>query len=82
MDCRKIKRSRIGRKDRKLLTAERLLGWHAALFPSGYSGLQKIRVGRYRGKKEIIIAWALGHRRDIYETMSEHVLRFTPEEAE
>jgi hypothetical protein len=27
------------------LTAERLLGWHAALFPTGRSGLQKIIVG-------------------------------------
>lgn len=33
------------------LTGERLFGWHAALFPGGYSGLHKIRVARYRGKK-------------------------------
>lgn len=30
------------------LTAERLFGWHAALFPTGYSGLSKITVGRWR----------------------------------
>lgn len=30
------------------LTAERLFGWHAALFPTGYSGLSKIDVGRWR----------------------------------
>lgn len=30
------------------LTAERLLGWHAALFPTGYSGLSRIRVGAWR----------------------------------
>ncbi|MBI5792192.1 MAG: Fic family protein [Rhodocyclales bacterium] len=30
------------------LTAERLLGWHAALFPTGYSGLARIRVGAWR----------------------------------
>ena len=30
------------------LTAERLLGWHAALFPTGYSGLTRIRVGAWR----------------------------------
>jgi Fic family protein len=30
------------------LTAERLFGWHAALFPTGYSGLSKIAVGRWR----------------------------------
>ncbi len=30
------------------LTIERLLGWHAALFPTGYSGLSRIHVGRWR----------------------------------
>ena len=30
------------------LTAERLFGWHAAMFPTGYSGLAKIRVGQWR----------------------------------
>jgi len=30
------------------LTAERLLGWHAAMFPTGYSSLNKIRVGQWR----------------------------------
>ena len=30
------------------LTAERLYGWHAALFPTGYSGIQKIDVGQWR----------------------------------
>jgi Fic family protein len=30
------------------LTAERLFAWHAALFPTGYSGMSKIAVGRWR----------------------------------
>lgn len=30
------------------LTVSRLLGWHAALFPTGYSGLSQIRVGAFR----------------------------------
>ena len=30
------------------LTAERLLGWHASLFPAGRSGLSKIRTGAWR----------------------------------
>ena len=33
------------------LTLERLNGWQAALFPSGYSGLRKIRTGRLRRDK-------------------------------
>lgn len=30
------------------VTAERLFGWHAALFPTGYSGMSKIRVAAWR----------------------------------
>lgn len=30
------------------LTEERILAWHAALFPTGYSGLYKIKVGAWR----------------------------------
>ena len=31
------------------LTEERLLGWHASLFPTGYSGMHRISVGKWRG---------------------------------
>jgi len=30
------------------LTVERLFGWHAALFPTGYSGMSRVAVGRWR----------------------------------
>lgn len=30
------------------LTAERLFGWHVALFPTGHSGMRKITVGAWR----------------------------------
>ena len=33
------------------LTQKRLFGWQAALFPTGYSGIHKIRVGKWRGDK-------------------------------
>jgi len=33
----------------KPLTLERINGWHAALFPLGYSGLRKIKTGKLRG---------------------------------
>lgn len=32
----------------QLLTAARLFGWHAALFPTGYSGMHRIMVGGWR----------------------------------
>lgn len=37
------------------LTAERLYGWHAGLFPTGYSGIHKIRVGSWRGEESMRI---------------------------
>ena len=36
----------VGRYDAKL-TAERLFGWQAALFPTGFSGLHRLAVGRW-----------------------------------
>lgn len=34
------------------LTPERLFGWQAALFPTGYSGLHKVKTGAWRGDAE------------------------------
>ncbi len=43
------------------LTEERLFGWHAALFPGGYSGLHKIRVAKYRGSEDMqIVSGSIG----------------------
>jgi hypothetical protein len=33
---------------KRTLTPERLFGWHAALFPTGYSGMHKIKVASWR----------------------------------
>jgi len=30
------------------LTAARLFGWYAALFPTGYSGMNRITIGHWR----------------------------------
>src|SRR5690606_9421945 len=30
------------------LSTERLFGWHAALFPTGYSGINAIKIGHWR----------------------------------
>jgi Fic family protein len=40
----------------KLLTEERLHGWHNALFPSGYSGMTKIDVAKYRTEEMSVIS--------------------------
>ncbi|MBO9659965.1 MAG: Fic family protein [Chitinophagaceae bacterium] len=49
------------------LTEERLFGWHAALFPTGYSGPYKIEVGRYRTGEMQVVSGAMGKERLRYE---------------
>lgn len=48
------------------LTKERLWGWHAALFPTGYSGMSRVAVGRWRddvaGPMQVV-SGPLGRRR-------------------
>ena len=53
----------------KPLTNERLFGWHSALFPTGYSGLHKIEVGRYRSGEMQIVSGAMGKERVHYEAV-------------
>jgi len=43
------------------LTRERLFGWHAALFPTGYSGLKKIGVGVWRDGPMQVVSGPIGH---------------------
>lgn len=49
------------------LTEERLFGWHAALFPTGHSGMYMIEVGRYRTGEMQIVSGAMGKERVHYE---------------
>ncbi|UCI10351.1 Fic family protein [Mesorhizobium sp. B1-1-8] len=52
------------------LTDERLFGWHAALFPTGRSGMQKIRVGAWRDDSSgpmQVISGPVGRERVHYE---------------
>ena len=52
------------------LTAERLAGWHASLFPTGYSGIRKIPVGRWRDDSRgpmQVVSGALGRERVHFE---------------
>ncbi len=49
---------------KKPLTAKRLKSWQAALFPTGYSGLAKIRVGQWRGKSPMrVISGPIGREK-------------------
>ena len=51
------------------LTEERLFGWHAALFPTGYSGPYKIEVGQYRTGEMQIVSGAIGKEKLHYEAV-------------
>src|SRR6266540_2430256 len=52
------------------LTDERLFGWHAALFPTGRSGMTRITVGGWRDDSSgpmQVVSGAIGHERVHYE---------------
>jgi Fic family protein len=49
------------------LAHERLFGWHAALFPTGYSGPHKIEVASYRTQPVYVVSGALGKEKTHYE---------------
>jgi len=54
------------------LTKERLFSWHAALFPTGWSGLSKIRVG----------GWRTGIVQVVSGPMSKEIIHFEAPSAE
>jgi Fic family protein len=59
------------------LTAERLFGWHAALFPTGRSGMNKIDVGQWRTDRNgpmQVTSGALGKERVHYEAPAAELL--------
>jgi Fic family protein len=54
----------------KELTTERLFGWYAALFPTGYSGLHRIRVASWRDDRNgpmRVVSGPIGREKIHYE---------------
>ena len=52
------------------LTAERLMGWHAALFPTGYSGMSRIAIGQWRNDADgpmQVVSGPVGRRKVHFE---------------
>ena len=49
------------------LTAARLFGWHAALFPTGYSGPYPLQVGAWRTGPMQVVSGPLGRERVHYD---------------
>jgi Fic family protein len=48
------------------LTLDRLCNWHGALFPTGFSGMQRIDVGALRSVPMEIVSGAIGHTKAHY----------------
>jgi Fic family protein len=64
------------------LTAERLFGWHAALFPTGYSGMTRIAVGQWRTDPEgpmQVVSGPMGRRKVHFQAPSADLLTFETE---
>jgi Fic family protein len=57
------------------LTEERLFGWHAALFPTGYSGPYKIEVGQYRTREMQVVSGAMGKEKVHYEAVNPELVK-------
>ncbi len=60
------------------LTQGRLFAWHASLFPTGRSGMTKIKVGGWRDDNSgpmQVVSGAIGHERVHYEAPSAKRLR-------
>jgi Fic family protein len=49
------------------LTEGRLFGWHAALFPTGHSGMYKIEVAKFRSGEMQVVSGAMGKEKVHYE---------------
>ena len=57
------------------LTQKRLFGWHAALFPTGYSGPYAIEVGKYRTEEMQIVSDAMVKEKIHYEAVKPKQVR-------
>lgn len=57
------------------LTEERLFGWHAALFPTGWSGMVKIDIGCYRNDEMEIISGPMGKEKVHYLAPSHKIVK-------
>jgi Fic family protein len=65
-------------KYKEPLTDRRLYGWHAALFPTGYSGMHKIVVGAWRDNPPsdpmVVVSGPMGKEKTHYQAPASEVL--------
>lgn len=56
------------------LNHERIFGWHAALFPTGWSGMNRIDTGCYRSGEMQVVSGPMGKERVHFQAPSPHVV--------
>ena len=57
------------------LDDERLFGWHAALFPAGRSGINKIEIGCYRKEEMQVVSGPMGKERIHFQAPAPTVVK-------
>jgi len=57
------------------LSEKRLFGWHAALFPTGYSGPYLVEMGRYRTGEMQVVSGAMGKEKVQYEAVKPELVK-------
>ncbi len=62
---------------RRELTPERLFAWHAALFPTGYSGMIQIDVAKWRDDKDgpmQVVSGPIGNQKVHFKALPAHLI--------
>ncbi|MDW7691007.1 Fic family protein [Flammeovirgaceae bacterium SG7u.111] len=59
----------------KPLDHERIFGWHAALFPTGWSGIHRIATGCYRDGEMQVVSGPMGRERIHFQAPSPQVVK-------
>jgi len=57
------------------LTDQRLFGWHAALFPTGFSGPYRIEVGTYRTREMQVVSGSMGKEKIHFEAVRQEQVK-------
>lgn len=57
------------------LDQERIFGWHAALFPTGWSGMYRIDTGRYRDGEMQVVSGPMGKEKIHFQAPSAKVVK-------
>ncbi len=57
------------------LEHERIFGWHAALFPTGWSGMHRIGTGRYRNGDMQIVSGPMGSEKVHYQAPPPEIVK-------